>query len=118
LPEAEAPRYFDLPRGRTFHSAPLMLLVAPLRPGRGEEVPAVRHVDGTGRLPSVGPDGDPAFHRLLKRFGSATGTPVLLNTSFNLKGEPIVNSPSQALRTFGAGGLDAAYLGPFEATRP
>ena len=64
----------------------------------------------TGRLQVVNPQTNPRYHRLLERFGEATGVPVLLNTSFNLKGEPIVNTPADAVRTFRASGMDALVL--------
>jgi carbamoyltransferase len=68
-------------------------------------------VDNTARVHVVRPEANPGYHALIEGFGRATGTPVLLNTSFNLKGEPIVSSPVQALATFFRSGLDALYLG-------
>ncbi len=104
--------YFDLPNGASLLT-PWMLLVAPVRAEAREKLPATTHVDGTARPQVATPGANPQFHRLLQAFGAATGHPVLLNTSFNLKGEPIVASPLQALRTFYSSELDVLYLGPF-----
>jgi carbamoyltransferase len=74
-------------------------------------VPAVVHRDGTGRLQTVAANEEPLVHHLLMQFERLTGTPVLLNTSFNLNGEPIVQSPEDAIRTFVTSGIDALVLG-------
>ncbi|MBI1952835.1 MAG: carbamoyltransferase [Candidatus Omnitrophica bacterium] len=103
-------RYFDLPAGAE-RSARFMLVVPPVRPERRQEIPAVTHVDGTGRLQVVEDSVNPLYARLIRTFGQATGVPVLLNTSFNLKGEPIVNTPAEAFSTFQRSGLDALVLG-------
>jgi carbamoyltransferase len=76
-------------------------------------IPAVVHADGSGRVQSVSETNNPRFHRLLKAFSQLTGVPVLMNTSFNLKGEPIVESPLDAIRTFYSSGLDCLAIGPF-----
>lgn len=115
--EGAAADYFDLPADRVCHAAPYMLLVAPFKAGKGEEVAAVRHVNGTGRLQTVAQANNPLYTRLIGSFAQATGVPILLNTSFNLKGEPIVDSPDDALATFRRSGLDALFLGNFEASR-
>lgn len=73
-------------------------------------IPACTHVDGSARLQTVHPD-DPAFHGLLSAFHRRTGCPVLLNTSFNRAGEPIVRTPADALRCFAEAGLDLLVLG-------
>jgi carbamoyltransferase len=102
-------QYFDLPEGSEL-VAPWMLMVAPVRPQAQTLLPATTHVDATARAQVVSASANPRFHRLLELFGQATGHPVLLNTSFNLKGEPIVASPLQALRTFYSSDLDVLYL--------
>src|SRR5206468_6906149 len=79
-----------------YYPNPFMLLVLPIRPGKRDEIPAVTHVDGTGRLQSVLPDANPLYHRLIEGFERLTGVPVVLNTSFNLRGEPIVHHPEEA----------------------
>jgi carbamoyltransferase len=106
--------YFEIPAGGEA-LAEWMLLVAPVRRDADGAValPAVTHVDGTARVHVVHAAANPLFHELLRTFGAVTGTPVLLNTSFNLKGEPIVASPVQALATFFRSGLDVLYLGAF-----
>ena len=80
------------------------------QPQMAAQVPAVVHQDGTGRLQSVDRQAEPLLAQLLESFGRLTGVPVLLNTSFNLKGEPIVNSPEDALATFFRSGLDALLI--------
>jgi len=74
---------------------------------------AVTHVDGTARLQTVHRETNPRFHRLLKEFEILTGVPVLLNTSFNVMGEPIVESPQDAIRCFFSTGLDYLVLGNY-----
>jgi carbamoyltransferase len=90
-----------------------MLYVTPVRPAQAARIPATTHVDGSARLQTVFEAWSPLYHRLIQRFGKATGVPVLLNTSFNLKGEPVVASPADAHRTYVASGLDALVMGPF-----
>jgi carbamoyltransferase len=89
---------------------PFMLLVLPVRADKRDAIPAVTHVDGTARLQSV--DGEsPLFRRLIEEFASRTGVPVVLNTSFNVRGEPIVHRPEEALADFLQTGMDAMLLG-------
>jgi carbamoyltransferase len=109
---AEA-RYFDLPPGGEA-LAEWMLLVAPTTT---DALPAVTHVDGTARAHVVHAEANPRYHALIERFGALSGHPVVLNTSFNLKGEPIVNSPVHAAATFARSGLDVLYLGPCRIVR-
>jgi carbamoyltransferase len=90
---------------------PWMTEIRPVRPERRGEIAAVVHVDGTARLQTVNASASPRFHALLRAFAERTGTPVLLNTSFNVAGEPIVCSPSDACRCFRAADLDALVLG-------
>jgi carbamoyltransferase len=104
--------YFALPDAARHYPARFMLYVVDVLPGRREAVPAVTHVGGTARVQTVRRDVDPLYYRLIETFGQATGVPVLLNTSFNLRGEPIVNTPAEAHRTFMASGMDALVLGP------
>ena len=90
-----------------------MLLVFDVKPGKRDVIPAVTHVDGTGRLQTVVREGNSRYHDLIARFGEATGVPVVLNTSFNLRGEPIVNTPQQAYSTFSRSGMDRLVLGNY-----
>ncbi len=106
--EDAAERYFDLPDAKRHYPARFMLLVTPVKSDR---VPAITHVDGTGRLQTVRHDLNPRYARLLGKFGEATGVPLMLNTSFNLKGEPIVTTPEEALDTFAKSGMDLLVLG-------
>jgi carbamoyltransferase len=92
---------------------PFMLLVLPIREEKREVIPAVTHVDGTGRLQSVTAEGNPLFHRLICEFERRTGVPIVLNTSFNLRGEPIVHRPEEALNDYLNTGMDALILGPY-----
>lgn len=106
-----ASEFFDAPGVERLYPARFMLLVPPVLDSKREVIPAVTHVDGTGRLQTVVREWNPRYHELIRRFGQATGVPVLLNTSFNLKGEPIVNTPAEAYRTFVKGDMDYLVLG-------
>jgi carbamoyltransferase len=128
----EAGGWFDLPRG---HESPYMLLVAPVREQQRtplledqrrtltddpdlrhrvnvvrSTVPAITHVDYSARLQTVDAQRNPRFHRLLTAFRELTGCPVLVNTSFNIRGEPIVCTPAEAYRCFRATDMDALVL--------
>jgi carbamoyltransferase len=89
-----------------------MLLVMPLNEQKKDTINAVNHM-GTGRLQTIRQEWNPRYYRLVKKFGEATGVPVLLNTSFNLRGEPIVSSPSDATNTFFKSGIDVLVLENF-----
>ena len=102
---------FDLPEPERPLPARFMLLGAAGRDAARERIPAVTHVDGSARLQTVCRHTSPRYYALIERFGQATGTPVLLNTSFNLRGEPIVNTPSEAISTFQRSGMDALVIG-------
>ncbi|HET6598274.1 MAG TPA: carbamoyltransferase [Anaerolineales bacterium] len=90
-----------------------MLMVCPTRDGCGEHIQAVTHEGGTGRVQSVQRESNPLYYRAIELFGQATGVPVLLNTSFNLRGEPIVTTPANALNTFGNSDIDTLYVNDF-----
>jgi carbamoyltransferase len=119
-----AGEFFDLDR-----PSPYMLLVAGVRNGtspatgsglRGLErlraiggpLPAITHVDGSARLQTVHENTNPAFHALIEAFGRRTGVPVLVNTSFNVRGEPIVCTPADAYRCFMGTAMDVLVIGP------
>jgi carbamoyltransferase len=91
--------------------SPYMLRVIRFREEAKERVPAVMHVDGTGRVQTVTPEANGRFHDLVQRFYARTGVPVVLNTSFNVMGEPIVETPEDALWCFLSTGIDACVLG-------
>ena len=97
--------------------ARFMLLVVPVLDHKKEALPAVNHL-GTSRIQTVYTDVSPRYHQLIRRFGEASETPVLLNTSFNVRGEPIVNSPEDALNTFGNSGIDSLVMGNFLVDKP
>lgn len=86
--------------------SPYMLLVCPVKDGSEKIIPSVTHVDKTGRVQTVNNKTNPRYYALIKHFYELTGVPVILNTSFNVKGEPIVNSPADAIRCFFTTGLD------------
>ena len=90
-----------------------MLYVTPVRESKREVLPAITHEDGSGRLQSVYKESNPAYHRIIERFGEITGVPVIMNTSFNLKGEPIVEDPSHAFNTFSLSGMDYLFMNNF-----
>jgi carbamoyltransferase len=110
--EERAADWFDLPG-----SSPFMQFAAPVRPHMAARVPAITHVDGTARLQTVGADDDPLLRRLLQGFEARTGVPVLLNTSFNGKDEPIVETPQEALASFRRMPLHALAMPPFLVTK-
>jgi len=89
---------------------PFMIQVYPVRPGKRALIPAVTHVDGSGRLQTVSRKANPLYWQLLKAFEKLTGVPVLLNTSFN-ENEPIVLTPGQALDCFLRTKMDVLVLG-------
>ena len=105
VPEEKAGEWFELPG-----PSPFMLVACQVRPEAAGQIPAVVHQDGSARVQTVSRDEYPRFHRLLTAFGQMTGVPVLLNTSFNLKGEPIVCNPAQALEDYHRCGLDALVI--------
>jgi carbamoyltransferase len=95
---------------------PFMIKVYPIRPERRAEIPAVTHVDGTGRLQTVSRAQNPRFWALIRAFADRTGVPILLNTSFN-ENEPIVNTPAEALDCFLRTRMDRLVLGDWVVTR-
>ena len=103
--------YFDAPGVDKQYPARFMLLVVDVKPSKYDVIPAVTHVDGTGRLQVVVREGNTRYWDLIHRFGQATGVPVILNTSFNLRGEPIVNTPREAYSTFARSEMDTLVLG-------
>jgi carbamoyltransferase len=106
----DAQEWFELPAASP-EATPYMLLVGDLRPAHAGSLPAVTHVDGSARVQTVDAATCPRFHALLQAFGRRTGCPVLINTSFNVRGEPIVCSPEDAFACFMATGMDALVLG-------
>jgi carbamoyltransferase len=93
--------------------SPFMILTAQVRPEKRAVIPAVTHVDGSTRPQTVEKEINPLYWRLIDEFGKRTGVPVVMNTSFNLRGEAIVNTPTDAVRTFFSSGMDALVIGSF-----
>jgi len=97
----------------TDHPSPYMILVYGVRPDKRPLVPAITHVDGSGRVQTVRRAHNPKFYRLIEHFERLTGVPMVLNTSFNIRGQPIVHLPEQAIECFLTTGMDALFLEDF-----
>jgi carbamoyltransferase len=106
--EEKVSEWFDLDR-----ESPYMLLVADTLPEKRKEIPAVTHVDGSARIQTIRRDQNPRYYDLIKAFETKTGCPVIINTSFNVRGEPIVESPKDALNCFLHTHMDYLVLGNF-----
>lgn len=107
----DASEYFDISI-----DAPYMLLIPDVRPDKKDLLPAITHVDGTARLQMVKKETNPRYHQLLNAFKKIAGVPVLLNTSFNVRGEPIVMSPEDAYSCYMRTGIDALIMGSYLLT--
>lgn len=94
------------------YPARYMLLVLPLKEGKAGTINTMNHL-GTGRLQTIREEWNPRYYRVVRKFAEATGVPVLLNTSFNLRGEPIVTTPANAFNTFSKSGIDVLILENF-----
>jgi len=103
-----APEYLE-----SAYDSPFMILTAQVRPEKRSVIPSVTHVDGSARPQTVEREINPLYYRLIDEFGKITGVPVVMNTSFNLRGEAIVHTPTDALRTFYSSGMDALVIGSF-----
>jgi carbamoyltransferase len=103
-----APEYLE-----SAYDSPFMIFTSVVRPEKRDVIPSVTHVDGTARPQTVEPDANPLYYRMIQAFGERTGVPVVMNTSFNLRGEPIVCTPTDAIRTFFSSGMDALVIGPY-----
>jgi carbamoyltransferase len=97
--------------------SPYMLFVHRVRPEWRARIPAVVHVDGTARVQTVSAESEPLVAALLTEFERHTGLPVLVNTSLNTAGRPIVDTPREALELFGAAPVDLLAIGPFAVYR-
>ncbi len=102
--------YFEIGKGG---DVPFMEKVYSVKPDKRNEIPAVVHVDGSGRIQTVTNELNPEFYSLIEEFKKITSIPIVLNTSFNLNGEPIVCSPGDAIKTFYTCGLDALVIGNY-----
>jgi carbamoyltransferase len=99
-------------------SSPFMLFVYDVLPEKAERIPAVRHIDGTARIQTINREQHPLYYDLLRAFQARTGVPVLVNTSFNTRGEPIVCTPRDAVECFWTSPLDALVIGSFILEKP
>jgi carbamoyltransferase len=107
-----ADKFFDIPNAEESMPARFMLQVVPVKEEKADILPAVNHM-GTARVQTVHTDTNPMYYSLIDTFGKATGVPILLNTSFNVRGEPVVNTPENALNTFANSGIDTLVMGDF-----
>jgi carbamoyltransferase len=98
--------------------SPYMLFVHDVAPEWRERIPAVVHVDGTARIQTVSAETDPLLARMLRGFERRTGLPVVVNTSLNTAGRPMVDSPRDALECFGSAPVDLLAIGPYVVRRP
>jgi carbamoyltransferase len=110
--------YFALKDSERHYPSRFMLYVVDVLKEKRDALPAITHVDGTGRLQTVYEAVNPRYYRLIETFGQATGVPVVLNTSFNLKGEPIVNTPKESFLTFSKSGMDTLVLDNYIVEKP
>ncbi len=111
--EEHSREYFKLDNPEKHYPARYMLLVADIPEDKQASIPAVTHVNGTGRLQTLRRETNPWYYRIIEKFGERTGVPVLLNTSFNLRGEPIVNTPANAFNTFSRSDIDMLVMEKF-----
>jgi carbamoyltransferase len=98
--------------------SPYMVFVYDVRPEKADKIPAVRHVDGTARIQTINRSQNAAYYDLLSAFKERTGVPVLINTSFNTRGEPVVCSPRDAVESFCSTPLDVLAIGSFIVEKP
>ncbi|MEW6556592.1 MAG: carbamoyltransferase [Elusimicrobiota bacterium] len=105
--------FFELPQTIENYPARFMLLTTNVKKDKIPKIPAITHIDGTARIQTVFRDTNPRYYKLIENFYKKTEIPLLLNTSFNLKGEPIVNTPENAYSTFTRSELDMLVLENF-----
>jgi carbamoyltransferase len=108
VPVEHLAEYFDIEV-----EVPFMLKVCDVRPEKRNLLPAITHVDGSARVQSVTAQSNPRYHRLMTEFGKLSGVPVVLNTSFNIMGEPVIETPYDAIRCFFSTGLDHLIIGSY-----
>jgi carbamoyltransferase len=115
-PSILADRASEYVQGSFF--APFMIVTFPINPKYASDMAGVTHLDGTTRPQMVTKEANPLYYDMISTFGEKTGVPMVLNTSFNLKGEPIVNTPRDALRTFFSSGLDLLIMNDVLVRKP
>ncbi|QIU97127.1 carbamoyltransferase family protein [Bacteroides faecium] len=111
--QEEADKYFNMPN----NDSPYMMFTATAKHLKSDELPAVIHIDNTARVQTITKKDNKLFYNLLSDFHSITGCPVLLNTSFNIMGEPIVCSPEDAIQTFQKSNIDFLIIGNYLITK-
>jgi carbamoyltransferase len=109
----KAEEYFDIIDAQKHYPLRFMLYVVKVKENKKHLLEAITHVDGTARVQTVFKDTNPRYYRLIEKFGQKTGVYVILNTSFNLKGEPIVTTPENAFNTFTKSEMDVLVLENF-----
>lgn len=114
-PMVRAERFHDIFEG--VYPSPYMLFVHRVKPDWRDRIPAVTHVDGTARVQTVHRDSEPVVAAMLESFEELTGLPVVVNTSLNTAGRPMVDTPREALELFGSAPVDLLALGPFAVHR-
>jgi carbamoyltransferase len=112
-----AAEYFDYPDVEKHEAPRYMLMVAPIKEDKQDKIQAVCHM-GTGRLQTIERETNARYYGVVERFGQITGVPVVLNTSFNLRGEPIVTTPKEAFNTFKNSDIDMLVLENFLVRKP
>jgi carbamoyltransferase len=100
-------QWFEVPKD---FEMPYMIMTAGVRPEYQEQLPAITHVNGSARVQTVSRKDNSEFHALLEEVGARTGREMVLNTSFNVKGQPIVNTPQEAIETFLGTGIEYLFL--------
>ena len=110
--------FFEMPDAQSHYPARFMLYVVPVKKDKKNLVPAITHIDGTARPQLVYKERSPRYWKLINRFREKTSIPMLLNTSFNLRGEPIVNTPENAINTFLKSEMDLLVLENFIVYKP
>ena len=119
--EEEANNWFSMSGNNESNEhivSPFMLFVFDVLPDKAHYIPAVRHIDGTARIQTINRQQHPLYYELIQAFQKRTGVPVLVNTSFNTRGEPIVCSPRDAVECFWTSPLDALVIGSFLLEKP
>jgi carbamoyltransferase len=106
--QEKANEYFNFP-----FESPYMLFIAPVKTGKESLIPSVTHTDGTARMQTVSHDDNPRFHRVISEFESLSGIPIVINTSFNIRGEPIVCTPKDAINCFLKTDIDYLIINNF-----
>jgi carbamoyltransferase len=110
----QAHTWFDIEAGTEL---PYMIMIVNVREQHRAALPAITHVNGSARVQTVSARDNRDFHSLLKAVGKTTGREMVLNTSFNVKGQPIVNTPAQAIKTFLGTGIQGLFLENYLITR-